>query len=78
MQASRLGSQSGKSSLVIRYEFENSEAWHNRGYLPHYEAGDKLQMITYHLGDSLPGSADLQSAYAKGIEVEDFHASTTI
>ena len=39
-----------------RPEFENSEAWHNRGYLPHYDVAHKYQMITYRLADSLPGA----------------------
>ncbi len=58
-----------------RQEFSNTENWHNRGYLPHYEAANKYQMITYRLADSLPqevldrlekslaGSADCQSAF---------------
>ena len=28
--------------------------WYTRGYLPHYDEGGALQMITYRLGDSLP------------------------
>jgi REP element-mobilizing transposase RayT len=28
--------------------------WHNRTYLPHNDAGDLLQCITYRLADSLP------------------------
>ena len=35
-------------------EFDNPQNWHSRGYLPHYEAGLKYQMITYRLADSLP------------------------
>ena len=34
-------------------EFENN-LWRNRGYLPHYDATSKYQMITYRLADSLP------------------------
>ena len=37
-----------------RPEFENDQNWHNRGYLPHYDAAYKYQMITYRLADSLP------------------------
>ena len=37
-----------------RHEFKNSSAWHNRGYLPHYNEANKYQMITYRLADSLP------------------------
>ena len=38
----------------MRDEFRNSENWHNRGYLPHYEANGNYQFITYRLADSLP------------------------
>jgi len=43
--------------------------WHERGYIPHYEAGGIYQSLTYRLADSLPqevlreaGRADCQSA----------------
>lgn len=35
-------------------EFSNSQLWKARGYLPHYHADEKYQMITYRLSDSLP------------------------
>jgi putative transposase len=35
-------------------EFSNHELWHSRGYLPHYDASLKYQVITYRLADSLP------------------------
>ena len=38
----------------MREEFKNTKNWHNRGYLPHYDAGEKYQFITYRLVDSLP------------------------
>jgi hypothetical protein len=28
--------------------------WHSRGYLPHWEAGERPQAITFRLADSLP------------------------
>jgi len=28
--------------------------WHARGYLPHFDGGEMVQMITYRLADSLP------------------------
>lgn len=28
--------------------------WHSRGYLPHFEAGQRAQFLTLHLADSLP------------------------
>ena len=54
----------------MRQEFEDSEHWHKRGYIPHYNVANKYQMISYRLADSLPvevlleiaGSADCQSA----------------
>jgi putative DNA methylase len=32
------------------------EHWHSRGYLPHWEAGEVPQSITFRLADSLPGN----------------------
>jgi putative DNA methylase len=32
----------------------SSPHWHSRGYLPHFEAGDVPQSITFRLADSLP------------------------
>jgi putative DNA methylase len=29
-------------------------AWHSRGFVPHWEAGETLQAITFRLADSLP------------------------
>lgn len=54
----------------MREEFEDTENWHKRGYLPHYDISNKYQMITYRLADALPqkvlyelaGHADWQSA----------------
>lgn len=34
--------------------------WHTRGYLPHFEAGEIPQHITFHLADSLPKDAILR------------------
>ncbi len=31
--------------------------WHSRGYLPHVEAEERIQHISFHLADSLPKSA---------------------
>lgn len=28
--------------------------WHSRGYLPHIDAGEMVQFITFRLGDSMP------------------------
>ena len=38
----------------MRDEFKNTEKWHKRGYIPHYEAEEKFQFLTYRLADSLP------------------------
>jgi REP element-mobilizing transposase RayT len=35
----------------------NTIRWHSRGYLPHFEAGETPQLITFHLSDSLPRTA---------------------
>jgi len=32
----------------------NHRGWHNRGYLPHLDAGEAWQFITFRLADSLP------------------------
>src|SRR5258707_14230826 len=29
--------------------------WHSRGYLPHFDAGEVAQFITFRLHDALPG-----------------------
>ncbi|CAN5315895.1 MAG: REP-associated tyrosine transposase [Pyrinomonadaceae bacterium] len=28
--------------------------WHSRGYLPHFDVGERAQFVTFRLGDSLP------------------------
>jgi REP element-mobilizing transposase RayT len=33
------------------------KSWHDRGYLPHFDAGATLQMVTFRLADSLPAAA---------------------
>ena len=38
----------------MRDEFKSLTNWHNRGYMPHYDAHGKYQMLTYRLADSLP------------------------
>lgn len=40
----------------MRQEFTNSELWSSRGFLPHYGASNKFQMVSYRLADSLPKS----------------------
>lgn len=49
---------------------EENKGWHNRGYLPHYDAGDVTQFISFRLGDSLPQEVliELEHLREKGIE----------
>jgi REP element-mobilizing transposase RayT len=37
-------------------EDQENRRWHDRGYLPHFEAGTVPQFITFRLADSLPRS----------------------
>ncbi len=42
------------SALPAESPAESPESVHNRGYLPHWEAGARPQAITFRLADSLP------------------------
>ena len=33
-----------------------TKEWHSRGYIPHWEAGERPQAITFRLADSLPSA----------------------
>lgn len=48
--------------MIYRFEAAASDhaGWHSRGYLPHFEAGDVPQSVTFRLADSLPASAQRQ------------------
>lgn len=35
---------------------QKTPLWHSRGYIPHWEAGEIAQAITFRLADSLPAS----------------------
>jgi len=35
---------------------QQTPTWHSRGYIPHWEAGEVAQAITFRLADSLPAS----------------------
>jgi REP element-mobilizing transposase RayT len=35
-------------------EGNQPKGWYSRGYLPHFDGGEILQFITFHLGDALP------------------------
>ncbi|MGN8115630.1 transposase [Labrys sp. 22185] len=43
--------------------------WHSRGYLPHWEAGEHPQSITFRLADSLP--SELLSRWARDLKESD-------
>lgn len=45
------------SSASLNQYLINVKGWHSRGYLPHYDTGQKIQHVTVHLGDSLPATA---------------------
>ena len=40
---------------MMRDDFE-PRGWHSRGYLPHFDAGEVFQSITFRLHDSMPQS----------------------
>lgn len=39
-----------------------SDGWRSRGYLPHFDSPNEIQLITFHLADSLPKHALVQIA----------------
>jgi REP element-mobilizing transposase RayT len=49
--------------------------WHDRGYLPHFDAGSVVQTLTFRLGDSVPRHlyerVAAQSPAERHFEVED-------
>ncbi len=57
----------------MRDEFKSLSNWSKR-FLPHYDAANKLQVITYRLADSLPQSVNSQFQnldniqYRKGVD----------
>ncbi len=56
----RLDSQRTDAGAPSRYDATRASAlavhkgWHSRGYLPHLDAGDVVQMVTFRLADSFP------------------------
>jgi len=45
--------------MAVDYRFQpkglrSSLGWYNRGYIPHFEAGERAQFLTFRLYDSLP------------------------
>ncbi|MGK5094609.1 DUF1156 domain-containing protein [Deltaproteobacteria bacterium TL4] len=57
-QASRLQKKADETSALpgSSSKVRSRKAWHSRGYLPHFEAGEQPQSITFRLRDSLPQS----------------------
>lgn len=49
--------------------------WHSRGYLPHWEAGEHPQSITFRLADSLP--SELLSRWARDLKESDPELDST-
>lgn len=45
------------------------KGWHNRGYLPHFDAGEIAQFVTFRLHDSLPQR--ILSLLEKQKQIED-------
>ncbi|MDA1276939.1 MAG: hypothetical protein O2960_23220 [Verrucomicrobia bacterium] len=43
--------------------------WHERGYLPHFDAPGRVQFITFRLADSFP--ANLRSEWSALMEIEN-------
>jgi putative transposase len=41
---------------------DEHKGWHSRGYLPHFDAPNVIQSITFRLADSLPASIELRRA----------------
>ena len=48
----QLGSSAAELGLVA--PTPKLKGWYSRGYLPHFDAGQILQSITFRLADALP------------------------
>jgi len=52
---SALPAKCAMNSIKVAHQRELKDAgWHSRGYLPHFDAGEIAQTITFRLADSLP------------------------
>ena len=52
---SALPAKCAMNSIKVALQRELKDAgWHSRGYLPHFDAGEIAQTITFRLADSLP------------------------
>jgi REP element-mobilizing transposase RayT len=56
------GSKGDRNGRVPRVGLPSDElrGWHSRGYLPHFDAGDVPQSITFRLAESIPTSLHQQ------------------
>jgi hypothetical protein len=45
---------------------DQEKVWYSRGYLPHFEGGERAQFITLRLNDSLP--QEVLARWEKGIK----------
>jgi REP element-mobilizing transposase RayT len=45
-----------EKAMVDTANENKPEGWHSRGYLPHFDAGEVFQSITFRLADSMPQS----------------------
>lgn len=50
-------SKTWERRVVLGKNTKQSKGWHSRGYLPHLDAAQLVQHITFHLADSLPTDA---------------------
>src|SRR6266550_3978654 len=54
-RTSALPANSATNSIKAALQKELQEAgWHSRGYLPHFDAAEITQTVTFRLADSLP------------------------
>src|SRR2546421_1768147 len=58
-----------RKRIVNNYE---PIGWHSRGYLPHFDAGEVFQSITFRLYDSMPQNVLNQWREELARESEDF------
>jgi len=47
--------ESGEAVIAGTSDYK-ATGWHSRGYLPHFDAGEVFQSITFRLHDSMPQS----------------------
>lgn len=62
------GKQAWSEPLDAAAQARGFRGWHQRGYLPHYDAPGVMQMLTLRLVDSLPASRRTEWEYLLTIE----------